>query len=128
MLFYSKLMKMKGLFMYTFSEGVDESCLISTHWKNPSCTYKEDWHCVKSVRVRSYSGLHFPAFRLNAERYGVSLHIQSECGKIRTRITLNTDTFYAVLIFFTGMWSGIPKYGNKIIQNNSHKLILAAVR
>ena len=25
--------------------------------------------CVKSVRIRSYSGLHFPAFGLNAERY-----------------------------------------------------------
>ena len=26
----------------------------------------------------------------------VSLHIQSECGKIRTRITPNTDNFHAV--------------------------------
>ena len=34
--------------------------------------------CVKSVRIRR------------------SLRIQSECGKIRTRITPNTDTFYAV--------------------------------
>ena len=25
--------------------------------------------CVKSVRIRSYSGLHFPAFGLNTERY-----------------------------------------------------------
>ena len=38
-------------------------------------------HCVKSVRIRSYSGLHFPAFGLNTERDGVSLRIQSECGK-----------------------------------------------
>ena len=29
--------------------------------------------------------------------YSVSLRIQSECGKIRARITLNTDTFHAVL-------------------------------
>ena len=28
-------------------------------------------HCVKSVCSRSYSGLHFPAFRLNRERYEV---------------------------------------------------------
>ena len=34
----------------------------------------------------------FSAFRLNMGRYGVSLRIQSECGKIRTRITPNTDT------------------------------------
>ena len=33
------------------------------------------------------------------KRYGVSLRIQSECGKIRTRITPNTDTFHAVLLF-----------------------------
>ena len=28
---------------------------------------------------------YFPAFGLNTERYFVSLHIQPECGKIRTR-------------------------------------------
>ena len=45
-------------------------------------------HCVKSVRIRGYSA-HFSAF-------GVSLRIQSKCGKMRTRITPNTDTFYVV--------------------------------
>ena len=55
-------------------------------------------HCVKIVRIRSYSGPHFPAFGLNTERYSVSLRIQSECGKIRTRITPNTDTFYVVRV------------------------------
>ena len=39
---------------------------------------------------------HFLAYGLNTEIYGVSLRIQSECGKMRTRITPNTDTFYAV--------------------------------
>ena len=43
-------------------------------------------HCVKSVRVRSYSDPHFPAFGLNMERY----------GKMWTRITPNTNAFYAV--------------------------------
>ena len=38
----------------------------------------------------------FPALGLNAGRYGVSLRIQSECGKMRIRITPNTGTFYAV--------------------------------
>ena len=55
--------------------------------------------CVKSVRIRSYSGPYFSAFELNTERYSVSLCIQSECVKMRTRITLNTDTFYAVDFF-----------------------------
>ena len=48
-------------------------------------------HSVKSVHIRSYSDPYFPAFGLNTDRYGESLRIQSECGKIRTRITANTD-------------------------------------
>ena len=51
-------------------------------------------HCVKSTHSRSYSGPHFPAFGLNTEKQAVSLRIQSECRKIRTRITPNTDTFH----------------------------------
>ena len=41
-------------------------------------------HCVKGVRIRSYSGPYFPAFGLNKERHSVSLRIQSE--KIWARI------------------------------------------
>ena len=53
-------------------------------------------HWVKSVRIRSYSGLHFPTFGLNTEsEYGEILR-QSECRKMRTRITPNKDTFHAV--------------------------------
>ena len=51
-------------------------------------------HCVKSVGIRSYSGPYFTKFGLNTERYGVYLRIQSECGKMQTRITPNTNTFY----------------------------------
>ena len=53
-------------------------------------------HCVKIVRIRSFLDPYFPAFGLKTERYGVSLRIQLECGKIRTRKTPNTDTFHAV--------------------------------
>ena len=60
-----------------------------------------DIHCVKRVRIWSYSDLHFPAYGLNTERYSVSLPIQSKCRKMWTRITTNTDTFYAVF------WSNI---------------------
>ena len=52
-------------------------------------------YCVKSVRIRSYSGPHFHAFGLNTEKDGVHLRIQSECWKIRIRITPNMDTFHA---------------------------------
>ena len=56
------------------------------------------FHCVKSVCIRRYSGPYFPAFELNMERYSVSFRFQPECGKIRTRITPNTDAFYSVFV------------------------------
>ena len=48
---------------------------------------------VKSVRIRSYSGPHFPVFGLNMERYSISPYLS---GNIWTRITPNMETFYAV--------------------------------
>ena len=51
---------------------------------------------MKSVCIWSYSGTHFPAFGLNTERYRAFVPIQSKCGKMWTRITPNTDTFYAM--------------------------------
>ena len=43
-----------------------------------------------------YSELFWSAFSRIRTEYGEILRIQSECGKIRTRITPNTDTFHAV--------------------------------
>ena len=54
------------------------------------------WILSQSLCEKYYSGLYFPTFGLNLEGYSASLRIQSECGKIRTRITQHTDTFYAV--------------------------------
>ena len=51
----------------------------------------------KCPGIRSFSGPYFPAFRLNTEKYSVSLLIKSEYRKMRTRKTQNTDTFHAVL-------------------------------
>ena len=42
------------------------------------------FHCVKSVRIRSYSGPHFPEFGLK------------NAGKMRSRTTPNTDNFCVV--------------------------------
>ena len=64
--------------------------LSSIHFRTPN------HHCMKSVRIRSYSGPHFSIFGLKTERYSVSLRIQSEYGKMQTRITPNTNTFYEV--------------------------------
>ena len=55
--------------------------------------------CAKSVHIQSYSVPHFPIFGLNTERYRISLRIQYECGKIRSRITPNTANFQALTIF-----------------------------
>ena len=49
-------------------------------------------HCVKSVRIRVIPVRIFP----HSDWIWVSLRIQSKCGKMRTRITLNMDTFRAV--------------------------------
>ena len=49
----------------------------------------EEHHCVKSVRIRSYSGPHFPAFGPV-----FSLHsVFSPKGKMWTRITPNIEIF-----------------------------------
>ena len=49
---------------------------------------------------RSNSGPHFPAFGLNTTRYGVSIRIQSKCGKMRTKVTPNMETFHIVVISY----------------------------
>ena len=74
--------------------NISLSCLAT--WEATFIPNLLHWHCVKRVRIQSYSGPHFPAFGLNAERCGVSLCIQSECRKMRTRITQNTDPFHVV--------------------------------
>ena len=50
-------------------------------------------HCVKSVRIRSFSGPYFSTFGLNMERYNVSLCIRAtvkkyQPGKLRIRTLL----------------------------------------
>ena len=66
-------------------------------------------HCVESVLIWSFSGPYFLAFGLNAERYSLSLRIQSKCGKMRTRKAPNTRTFHAMSI--KDVWQ-VPKYAS----------------
>ena len=96
------------------------------------CFYKD--HCLKSVCIRSFSGPYFPAFGLNTGRYCVSLRIQSECGKIWTRETPNTDTFYAMddFIEVIAIWKlGVARiketFGMRQLKNKkqSKKLTLS---
>ena len=52
------------------------------------------FHCGKSVRIQTFSGFYFPAYR-------VFLRIQSKCGKIGTRNSLGLFTSSK------GMWKGL---------------------
>ena len=79
-------------------------------WKN--------FHCLKSVRIRRFSGPHFPA---------VFLRIQSKCGKMRARATPNTDTFYAVLVFLEEIWKLSDQDEKKTCDQDDLNLFLFSV-
>ena len=53
----------------------------------------------KELTTTEFSGPYFATFGLNMKRYGVSLHIQSECWKTWTRKTPNTEIFHVALRF-----------------------------
>ena len=78
----------------------------------------QESHCAESVRIRCYSGPNFPAFALNTEKYGVSLRIQSEYGKMRTRI-IYTDLFHVV----SGVWRLCYTNTEKILTTSSYVLV-----
>ena len=76
--------------------------------------FQENIHCIKSVHIQSYSGPYFPAFSRIRTKYGeirstspygvlirsISLYsvpTRENAGKMRTRITPNMDSFYAVI-------------------------------
>ena len=46
---------------------------------------REDCTVWKVSKYAVFSRLYFPTFGLNTERYEVSIRIQSQCGKIRSR-------------------------------------------
>ena len=86
----------------------------------------------KKCLIRVFSWLYFPAFELNTERYGISLRIQSKCGKIRTKKTPNMDTFHAAvstlhsfikLIRSHRMKIFCEKDGIKTLQNLQEKIL-----
>ena len=60
-----------------------------------------------------YSELFWSAFSCIKIQYGVPLRIQSECEKMRTRVTPNTDTFHEVL--FAWIPNNFYPYSGKCI-------------
>ena len=55
-------------------------------------------NCLTLHKKCLYSELFWSAFSRIRNAYGEILRSQSKCGKMRTRITPNMDTFHAVLI------------------------------
>ena len=74
---------------------ISHSSTFYAVWKDWCNMYMFLRYRMKNVLIWSFCSLYFPAFGLNTERYGVSVHIQSKCGKMRTKKTPNTDTFHA---------------------------------
>ena len=86
--------------------------LVFTAWKVP---YSKLFCIFRSL---------FSVFGLNTERYSVSPRIHSECGKIRTRITTNTNTPYAVITVLEVSWNNhliIIPIKNKVNRTRENK-------
>ena len=60
---------------YRFVNNTTCFLVLCDVWNSIVLLYSNADHCVKIVRVRSYSDPHFPPFGLNIERYYVSLRI-----------------------------------------------------
>ena len=108
------------IYIYIFAHGKITTYMLLMKYLHKSAEYVYMYHCVKSVHIRSYSGPHFATFGLNTKRYSVSLRVQSECGKMQTRITPNTDTFYALLTFWFSVWGHSEKKPYLFLRNKEH--------
>ena len=73
-------------------------------------TKSNDPHCVKSVRIRNYFSLHFPAFGLNTERYSVSLRISPYSVRMRENVDQNNAKYQQFLRSATMAESIISTY------------------
>ena len=63
--------------------------LLRVPTKKNACDKK---HCVESVRIQSFYGLHFSALGLNTEIHSVNICIQSKYEKIQTTKTRTSFT------------------------------------
>ena len=89
---YSKFLYLITIFMHLPIEMYKLENNVSSKMKDEIFKLNVNPHCYN---LRDIS--QFVAHTKNLELIpSVSLRIQSKCGKIRTRITPNTDTFYAV--------------------------------
>ena len=79
---------MKSCFIFQVRFGLTVSL--------PDSELPDESHCLKCVKIWSFSGPCFLKFGLNAEIYKLNLRIQSKYGKIQTRKFPYLETFSAV--------------------------------
>ena len=87
-----------GLKRYTESAKMFFETLRDTNLANNK-------HCIKSVRIRSFSSPHFPPFGLDTERYSVFSPSAGKCGPEKLRIrTLFTQGSILARLKFAGIF------------------------
>ena len=94
--------KTENFFLYNFFEGENRLGWVFNYFSAEAAVYR--WSSKKlfwknkqnsqgklyaytlreSVCIQSFSAPYFPAFGLSTEGYSLSLHIQSQCSKIRS--------------------------------------------
>ena len=84
----------------TYSCSMCPTCLTCAISSSTS-TWPCNIHCMKSVRILSYSGPHFSRI------FPYSVWMWENARKTRTRITPNTDTFHAVIAHFEWNYSSM---------------------
>ena len=87
-IFFKNRNGIKTSFAHLFDPSESIKLFRFLNWQHKVLNF----HCVKSVHIGIVLVCIFPHSAW-MRRYSVSLRIQSECGKIRTRITPNTDEF-----------------------------------
>ena len=98
-------MKVGNVHATNCQKQLRKQCVCS-QWGLYLIGYYLNAQCVKTVRIGSYSGPHFSRIFPNPDWISpYSVRMQKNARKMRTRITPNTDTFYAVevLDFFAGI-------------------------
>ena len=84
-------------------------------------------HYVKCMQIRSFFWSVFSRILTDPKRYEVSLRIQSECGKIRTRKNSVFGHFSRSVYFWSCLragWKWPLKFSNLLIPDNQRVLLI----
>ena len=105
--------------MHTFKIMKNLKLIIIGCWVVRTGWNLKKGHCIKSARIRSYSGPHFPRIFPHSDWIRrdtispYSVQMRENAGKMRTKITPNTDTFYAVGLDWLDLGPSLQNQKNK---------------